>query len=64
MINNEDIGNWESYIFLDENWKNWSNEISQIPLSLTTVLPYKIEWKIWMIVSLYSDDRKWDSMNK
>ena len=30
-------------------------------MSLTTVSPCKNEWKIWMIVSLYSNDQKIDS---
>ena len=38
------------------NKKNQNN--GQIPLSLTTVSPCKHEYKILMIVSLYSDAQK------
>ena len=44
MRNNEDIGKWDSHNFY-ENQKSWK-------------MKCKNEWKIWMIVSLYSDDRK------
>ena len=54
MINNEDIGKKDSYIF----YENRKIENSQIPLSLTTVSPCKNEWEIWMIISLYYYDQK------
>ena len=43
------------YTFLNENKRKSKNENNQIPFSLTTLSPYKSKWKIWMVVSLYSD---------
>ena len=57
MRNNKDIGKWDSYIFLWKPKKS-KNEYDLILLSLINAPPCKNEWKIWMIVSLYSEHIK------